>query len=231
MELTLSELIDEVVAQSDDPLIQLEAASRRAVELDQLGDALLNHFVDRSRRSGCTWTMIGQHLGVSRQAAQKRFVDAVDGTVTLERFTMRARQALEHAAEVARILNHNYVGTEHLLLGLFDVEGGLAAQVLTELGIGRKAVAKAILDRAGKGANAVSGPQPFTPYARKALEEAVNASAELGHNYVGTEHLLLGLYRGQEGVAKQTLEQLGASSDAVRDEVVKLLSGFEAGSA
>jgi hypothetical protein len=231
MELTLAELIDDVVAQADDTLMQLEAASRRAAELDELGDALLNHFVDRSRRSGYTWTEIGRHLGVTRQAAQKRFVDAVGGAVTLERFTMRARQALDHAREVASSLNHNYVGTEHLLLALFDIEGGLAAKALTELSVSRKAVEKVIIDRVERGAKAVPGSQSFTPRARKALEEAVNASIDLGHNYVGTEHLLLGLYRGQEGLAKQILEQLGAKPDIVRSEIVRLLSGFRASSA
>ncbi len=227
MEITLDELIRDVVARADDTLIQLEAASQRAAELDELGDALLNHFVDRTRRSGYTWTEIGRHLGVTRQAAQKRFVDAVGDTVTLERFTMRARQALDRAGEVASSLNHNYVGTEHELLALFDIEDGLAAEVLKKLSVTRKAVEKRVIAKVGKGPEAVSGPQPFTPHARKVLEEAINASVDLGHRYVGTEHLLLGLYRGQDGLARQILEQLGAKPDMVKVEVVALLSGFQ----
>jgi ABC-type transporter Mla subunit MlaD len=230
MDLTLDEQIRDVMARADDTLSQLEAASQRAVELGELGDALLNHFVDRSRRAGYTWTEIGQHLGVTRQAAQKRFVDAVGDTVTLERFTMRARRALDRAREVASSFNHNYVGTEHQLLALFDVEGGLAAKALENLSLTRKAVEKAIIDRVGKGPKAVSGSPPFTPRARKALQEAVKASLDLGHNYVGTEHLLLGLYRVQEGLAKQILERLGAKPDKVRAEVTRLLSGFQASS-
>jgi predicted transcriptional regulator len=230
MEITLTELIRDTLAQADNTLMQLEAASRRAAELDELGDALLNHFVDRSRRSGYTWAEIGRHLGVTRQAAQKRFVDSVGGSITLEPFTSRAREALDRAEGVASSLNHNYVGTEHQLLALFDIEDGLAAKALAKLSITRKAVEKGIIDRVGKGTEEVADSQPFTPRARKVLEEAINASVDLGHNYVGTEHLLLGLYRGQEGLAKQILEQLGAKPDMVRTEVVRLLSGFQAGS-
>ena len=229
---TLDGLIREVRDGSDDVLTQLQAASRKASELDELGDALLTHFVDRCRRSGRTWAEIGEHLGVTRQAAQKRFVDTIGDGVALERFTMRARAALDRAQEVAGSLNHNYVGTEHQLLALFDVEGGLAARALSEIGITRDAVEREVLAvvpgarsmLGGGGAGA--GPRPFTPRARKVLEEAVNVGLELGHNYVGTEHLLLGLYRGQEGLAMQILEKVGATRAATRAKVMELLAGF-----
>jgi ClpA/ClpB-like protein len=226
---TLDELIREVVAGADDPLLQLEAASQRAVELDDLGDALLSHFVDRARRSGHTWSEIGQHLGVTRQAAQKRFVDAIGATVTLERFTMRARQALARASVVASSLNHTYVGTEHQLLALMDIEDGLAAKALQTLAVTRKAVEKAVLDEVGKGPKALEGSLPFTPHARSALREALKAALELGHNYIGTEHLLLGLCR-QGGLAKQILQQLGATPDRIRTELIDLMRGFQASS-
>src|SRR5688500_15404150 len=115
---TLDGLIREVRDESDDVLLQLESASQKALELAELGDALLTHFVDRCRRSGRTWAEIGEHLGVTRQAAQKRFVDSIGDGVTFERFTMRARQALDAAQQAAEALQHNYVGTEHQLLGL-----------------------------------------------------------------------------------------------------------------
>lgn len=223
---TLDSLIREVQEESDDALVQLELASRKAADLAELGDSLLTHFVDRCRRSGRTWAEIGGHLGVTRQAVQKRFVDLVGEGVTFERFTMRARQALDRAEEVAGSLNHSYVGTEHQLLALFDIEGGIAARALEALGVTRSAAEKAVLARVGKGPNPTAGPYPFTPRARKVLEETVNVAIDLGHNYVGTEHLLLGLYRGQDGIALQVLEELGADRDAAKDQVVKLLSGY-----
>ena len=230
MTTTLDGLIREVRDQSGDVLIQLEAASRKASELDELGDALLTHFVDRCRRSGRTWAEIGEHLGVTRQAAQKRFVDTIGDFVSLERFTMRAREALDRSQEAAARLNHNYVGTEHQLLALFDIEDGLAAGALSELGVVRNAVEREVLAMVPRGAQAFAGsstgPRPFTPRARKVLEEAVSVALELGHNYVGTEHLLLGLYRGQEGVACLVLEKLGATREAAKAKVVELLIGL-----
>jgi len=230
MTTTLDGLIREVRAGSDDVLIQLQAASRKAGELDELGDALLTHFVDRCRRAGRTWAEIGEHLGVTRQAAQKRFVDTIGEGVSLDRFTTRARHAMDRAQEVASSLDHNYLGTEHQLLALFDIEGGLAGRVLSELGVSRGAVERSVLAVVPRGAVSAAGlargsvaARPFTPRARKVLEEAVNVSVELGHSYVGTEHLLLGLYRGQEGVAMQVLDKLGATREATRAKVIELL--------
>ena len=221
---TLDGLIRAVREESDDPLAQLEAASQRASELEELGDALLTHFVDRCRRAGRTWAEIGAHLGVTRQAAQKRFVDSIGDSVTFERFTLRARDALDQAQNVADSLQHNYVGTEHQLLALFDVDGGLASRVLSELGVTRRAVEREVLRRIPKGPQRVVGVRPLTPRARKVLEEALNAALELGHNYIGTEHLLLGLYRGQDGVALQVLEELGADRDLAKQKVIELLT-------
>jgi hypothetical protein len=222
---TLDGLIREVQATTDDVLEQLEAAARRAAELADLGDALLTHFVDRCRRSGATWADIGEHLGVTRQAVQKRFVDSTGDGVTFERFTLKARQALDLSQAVAERLKHNYVGTEHQLLALYDVEDGLGARALAELGVTQEAIEAEVVARVGKGPMPAPGPHPFTPRARKVLEEAVNVSLELGHNYIGTEHLLLGLYRGQAGLALQILEHLGASRDLAKQTVEHLLVG------
>lgn len=224
MAATLDELIRDVRSASDDVLVQLEAAAGRAGELAELGDALLTHFVDRCRRSGHTWAEIGAHLGVTRQAVQKRFVDAVGAGVSLERFTLRARQVLDRAQAVATDLQHSYVGTEHVLLALFDDREALGAMALDRLGVTRADVERFVLGRTGRGSHPAAGTQPFTPRARKVLEEAVNAALDLGHNYVGTEHLLLGLYRGQDGLAKQALEHLGAGPKLARDAVVSLLA-------
>ena len=227
MTVTLDGLIRDVQAASPNELLQLEAASQKAAELSDLGDALLNHFVDRCRRAGHTWAEIGQHLGVTRQAAQKRFVDAVGDGVTFERFTMRARHALDRAADAAAALQHNYIGTEHQLLALFDVDGGLAAAALDKLGVTRAQVEQRIIETVGRGPEPAPGPAPFTPRARKVLEEAVNAAVDLKHNYIGTEHILLGLYRGQEGLAFQILVRLGATKDRAQHVVAELLAGFE----
>lgn len=224
---TLDGLIREVQATTDDVLEQLEAASRRAAELAELGDALLTHFVDRCRRSGATWADIGEHLGVTRQAVQKRFVDSIGDGVTFERFTLKARQALDLSQAVAERLQHNYVGTEHQLLALYDVDDGIGARALIELGVTQDAIEAEVVANVGRGPKPAPGPHPFTPRARKVLEEAVNVALELGHNYVGTEHLLLGLYRGQAGLALQILEELGASRDLAKQTVLHLLVGFK----
>jgi hypothetical protein len=223
---TLDGLIREVQRESEDVLAQLEIASQRAAELADLGDSLLTHFVDRCRTAGRTWAEIGAHLGVTRQAVQKRFVDSVGDAVTMERFTMKARQVVDASRDVATAMRHNYVGTEHQLLALFDVEAALASRALAELGTSRGQVEREVLARVPHGTKAVSALQPLTPRARKVLEEAVNAAVDLGHNYVGSEHLLLGLYRGQEGVALQVLNALGITRDVAKQKVIELLARY-----
>src|SRR5262245_34283475 len=190
---TLDGLIHQVREQADDELVQLERASQLSEELGELADSLLTYFVDRCRVSGRTWAEIGAHLGVTRQAARKRFVDTVGDGVTLERFTMRARHALDRAGEVAGSMHHNYVGTEHQPPGQMNTAAGIAALALADLRISSQAVAAEITAAVGDGPSHAPGPRPLTPRARKVLEEAVNVSLDLGHNYVGTEHLLLGL--------------------------------------
>ena len=226
MEITLDGLIRDVQSQSDDLLEQLELAAHRAADLTELSDSLLSHFVDQCRKSGKTWAEIGEHLGVTRQAVQKRFVSGLQA-VAFERFTDRARRAVGQAQVEATALNHNYVGTEHQLLALFDTAGGISEVVLAELGVTHDTIRRAVLKQIGLGQSPVSGLLPFTPRATKVLEEAVIQAAELGHNYVGTEHLLLAMYRGQDGLAKQLLEKQGASRDAVRNKVIEKLAGFK----
>jgi biotin operon repressor len=224
VEVSLDSLIREIQAASPSTLEQLEVASQRAADLADVGDSLLSHFVDRCRKEGNTWAEIGEHLGVTRQAVQKRFVE---GPFTFERFTDRARLAIAHANDEARGMNHNYIGTEHLLLALVDTNGGVSDVVLQELGITRAAISKEIETRIGRGPTPVTGQQPFTPRAKKVLDEAINTAVELGHNYIGTEHLLMALFRGQDGLAKQVLEQHNASEAAVRTAVIEKLAGFQ----
>jgi hypothetical protein len=222
MEITLDSLIRDVQAASPVTLERLRAASERAAGLADLGDSLLSHFVDQSRKDGKTWAEIGAHLGVTRQAVQKRFVD---GPAAFERFTDRARLAVAHANDEARAMNHNYIGTEHLLLALFDTNGGVSDVVLRDLGLTKEATVEEIEAVIGRGPTAVTGQQPFTPRAKKVLDEAGSAAAELGHDYIGTEHLLLALFRGQDGLAKVVLWRRGAVESPVRVKIVEHHTG------
>ena len=144
-----------------------------------------------------------------------------------ERFTDRARRVVVLAQEEARMLNHNYIGTEHILLGLIHEGEGVAAKALESLGISLDAVREQVQEIIGQGQNAPSGHIPFTPRAKKVLELSLREALQLGHNYIGTEHILLGLIREGEGVAAQVLVKLGADLNRVRQQVIQLLSGYQ----
>ena len=146
-----------------------------------------------------------------------------------ERFTDRARRVVVLAQEEARVLHHNYIGTEHILLGLIQEGEGVAAKALESLGISLDAVRTEVKDIIGSGGNPPSGYIPFTPRAKKVLELALREALQLGHKYIGTEHILLGLIREGEGVAAQVLVKLGADLSRVRQQVISLLSGYEGG--
>ena len=135
------------------------------------------------------------------------------------------------AEEEARLLNHNYIGTEHLLLGLAHEGQGVAAQVLESLGISLEAVRAQVEEIIGQGQSAPTGQIPFTPRAKKVLELSLREALQLGHNYIGTEHILLGLIREGEGVAAQVLVKLGGGLPRVRQQVIQLLSGYAGGEA
>ncbi|HEV2309168.1 MAG TPA: Clp protease N-terminal domain-containing protein, partial [Acidimicrobiia bacterium] len=143
-----------------------------------------------------------------------------------ERFTDRARRVVVLAQEEARLLNHNYIGTEHILLGLIHEGEGVAAKALESLGISLEAVRAQVEEIIGHGGQAPSGHIPFTPRAKKVLELSLREALQLGHNYIGTEHILLGLIREGEGVAAQVLVKLGADLSRVRQQVIQLLSGY-----
>ena len=142
-----------------------------------------------------------------------------------ERFTDRARRVVVLAQEEARMLNHNYIGTEHILLGLIHEGEGVAAKALESLGISLEAVRSQVEEIIGQGQAAPTGHIPFTPRAKKVLELSLREALQLGHNYIGTEHILLGLIREGEGVAAQVLQKLGADLNRVRQQVIQLLSG------
>jgi ATP-dependent Clp protease ATP-binding subunit ClpC len=144
-----------------------------------------------------------------------------------ERFTDRARRVVVLAQEEARLLNHSYIGTEHILLGLIHEGEGVAAKALESLGISLEAVRSQVEEIIGQGGSSPSGHIPFTPRAKKVLELSLREALQLGHNYIGTEHILLGLIREGEGVAAQVLVKLGADLSRVRQQVIQLLSGYQ----
>jgi len=142
-----------------------------------------------------------------------------------EVFTDRARRVVVLAQEEARMLNHNYIGTEHLLLGLIHEGEGVAATALESLGISLQDVRQNVEEMIGRGQHELSGHIPFTPRTKKVLELSLRESQQLGHDYIGTEHILLGLIREAEGVAAQVLVKMGADLNRVRQQVLQLLGG------
>jgi ATP-dependent Clp protease ATP-binding subunit ClpC len=142
-----------------------------------------------------------------------------------EHFTERARQVVVLAQDEARTLKHNYIGTEHILLGLLRIEEGLAAQVLGSLAVTVEEVRAQVARIVGQGDEVTTGQIPFTPRAKKVLELSLREALSLGHNYIGTEHVLLGLVRENEGVAARILLDFDADADTVRNEVIGALSG------
>ena len=236
---TLQDLIREVQDDTPDPepLKLLETAAAMIRSLDDVGDAALGYFVDQARRAGHSWSEIGESLGVSKQAAQQRQVARTGGltTVTFERFTDRARRVVASSQDCAREFQHNYIGTEHLLLAQFSMPEGLAAQVLTESGLSVDIVRQAIRDRVGDGAQMPDGlgaqlPDgrlPFTPRAVEVFTGALATALELGHNYIGTEHLLLGIAR-TDGLASEILHSAGLDRSVLTPKVVAKLAPFQA---
>jgi ATP-dependent Clp protease ATP-binding subunit ClpC len=146
-----------------------------------------------------------------------------------ERFTDRARRVVVLAQEEARMLNHNYIGTEHILLGLIHEGEGVAAKALESMTISLDGVREQVTEIIGRGQSAPAGHIPFTPRAKKVLELSLREALQLGHNYIGTEHILLGLIREGDGVAAQVLQKLGADLNRVRQQVISLLAGYAGG--
>jgi ATP-dependent Clp protease ATP-binding subunit ClpC len=142
-----------------------------------------------------------------------------------ERFTDRARRVVVLAQEEARMFNHNYVGTEHILLGLMDEDQGVAARALEALGVGPEATRQQVEEIVGRGQGQVSGKIPFTPGSKKVLELSLSEAMQLGHDYIGTEHILLGLIREGDGVAARILGGFGVRLDPARAQVIRLLTG------
>ncbi|GAB3573418.1 Clp protease N-terminal domain-containing protein [Amycolatopsis endophytica] len=222
----LDDLIEAVKRQHPDadPLQHLADAVMLGEYLGDLADHLIGHFVDQARRSGASWTDIGTSMGVSKQAAQKRFVPKESADVAaFSRFTERARAAIVAAEKLARGAGSEQIGTGHVLVGVIDQREGLAAKAIEKLG--------ATPEQIGEAVNATLPPRvdelpvhiPFSPAARKVVELTVREALRLGHNYVGTEHMLLALLDQAEGPAFDVLTELGITKDAVEEEIRAML--------
>jgi ATP-dependent Clp protease ATP-binding subunit ClpA len=197
-----------------------------------VADHLIGHFVDQARRAGASWTDIGQHMGVSKQAAQKRFVPKAPEGLEYNldsgfgRFTPRARRAVASAQEEARKGKHAAIGPEHLVLGLLSQPEALAARALTDLGADAEAV-RAAVTTPGTEKKAVRGHLAISPAANGVLQRVLGEALRLDHNYIGTEHILLGILCEDQEPAARALIDLGVSHEAAEQWVVAALAQYE----
>ncbi len=233
----LDDLIEHVIDQhpDGDPLQHLADAVETSTHLGDVADHLIGHFVDQARRAGASWTEIGQHMGVSKQAAQKRFVpketlaDELDLPTSglFTRFTPRARNVVEHARDEAQRLGHAQVRSEHLILGLLGEPEGLAAKAVEALGAPGDQVREAVVAILGPGEDAAPKRLRFTRGAKKSLQLALREALHLGHNYIGTEHILLGLLRNEGELGSEVLIGLGVTHDRTEETVLAALAAFQ----
>jgi hypothetical protein len=202
----LDDLIEAIKKAHADPLDQLTDAVLVADHLSDVADHLIGHFVDQARRSGASWTAIGASLGVTKQAAQKRFVPKdpgqpadLDPNQGFGRFTQRARNVVVAAQNEARAAGNDQIGPEHLILGLLTEPEGLAGVAIVAQGVSLDAVRQAVTAALPPAAGEVPPLIPFSQRAKKVLELTVREALRRGHNYVGTEHILLALLELEDG--------------------------------
>lgn len=215
----------------DDPLERVEAAAALKDQIEHIADDLLDHFVKAARAAGSSWTQIGEALGVTRQAAQQRHGGLVERLVrglkagTFKRFTDRARTAVIAAQTAARDRGHASVDTEHILLGLFaHDDGNVATVALGRLGLDRATVDRLVDERSPSSGSPVRGHLPFSPLSKKTLELSLREALRLGHNYIGCEHIVLGLARvGRSGVAGEILSDRGVTYDRLEATIRDVL--------
>ncbi|ODQ85406.1 Clp protease N-terminal domain-containing protein [Mycolicibacterium holsaticum] len=222
----LDDLIDVIKEVHSEPLEQLTDAVLAAEALGEIADHLIGHFVDQARRSGASWTEIGKCMGVTKQAAQKRFVpkaDALDPNSGFSRFTPRARNVIVVAQNTAHNAGNVEITPDHLLLGLFDDPEGLAAKLLAGQGIDADAVANAV-QLPPRTEGDLPALTPFNSAAKKALELTFRQALRLGHNYIGTEHILLALWEAEDDDG--VLHGLGMDRDRFEADLVAALEPF-----
>ncbi len=225
----LDDLIERVRAQhpDGDPLALLSDAVLVAEQLGEVSDHLIGHFVDQARRAGASWTDIGRSMGVTKQAAQKRFVPRptadVPDTGTWARFTDRARGVLTGAQERARATGHPEATPEHVLLALVADPDSLAGKAITAQGAALDTVAEVATGALGEGPGAPPGQVPFSGAARQLLAVTLREAVRLGHNYVGTEHILLALLDDEASVPAALLGGLGVTKAGSEQAILDML--------
>jgi hypothetical protein len=221
LNISLADLIARMDAElpDTDNLARISEAQLRAHTLADLGEQLVGHYVGQAKQAGASWTQIGEAIGVSKQAAQQRWVPTM-----FDRFTKRARHAVVLAQEAARVRKHHYIGTEHLLLGLLGESDGLAGQMLVAMAGSTEAVTQAVDAKVEPGTENAPAKIPFTLKGKEALEQAIIQAKELDHNFVGTEHMLLALLAVQDGVAAEVLAELNVDLATVLEKTLELLA-------
>jgi hypothetical protein len=237
----LDDLIEAIKKVHPEPLDQLTDAMIAADHLGDVADHLIGHFVDQARRSGASWTEIGQAMGVTKQAARKRFQPKdlgspsdLDPAQGFGRFTLRARNVVMTAHEEAKAAGNNEVGPAHLVLGLLRDPGAVAGQVIVEQGVSLDDVRRQAIAALPAGVEGAQVPEvvPYDLEARKALELTFREALRLGHNYIGTEHILLALLEleaSDEG--EGLLTGLGLDKAATQTKVVAMLAAIVTGRA
>jgi hypothetical protein len=221
----LDDLIAAITRAHSDALEQLSDAVVAADHLDDVADHLIGHFVDQARRSGASWTDIGRSIGVTKQAARKRFVPRVPGEATgidtndgFSRFTLRARNVITSAQNEARAAGNDEIGVPHLALGLLSEPDGLAAKEFHAQGVVPDTIRRTVAATLPPPATEVPELIPFDAQAKKALELTFREALRLGHNYVGTEHILLALLELEDGSG--TLTGLGLDKTRTETNVI-----------
>ncbi|WP_318213769.1 Clp protease N-terminal domain-containing protein [Streptomyces sp. SCL15-6] len=224
----LDELINAIKKAHAEPLEQLQDAVIAGEHLGEVADHLIGHFVDQARRSGASWTDIGRRMGVTRQAAQKRFVPKesadLDASQGFSRYTPRARNAVMAAHNEAVAAGATEGLPEHLLLGVLTERDGLAAKAITQQGVPLDAVREAAMAVLPPAADEVPELVPYGPAAKKVLELTFREALRLGHNYIGTEHILLALLEHEHGDG--VLSGLGIGKEAIERYVTETVSRF-----
>ena len=228
----LDDLIEAIKQAHSDALDQLTDAVLAAEHLGDVADHLIGHFVDQARRSGASWTDIGRSMGVTKQAARKRFLPKdpgeasdLDASQGFSRFTPRARNAVVSAQNEAQAAEHDEIRCEHLLLGLLSEPDGLAARAIVEQGVSLDTLRQTATAALPPAADHVPALIPFDAQARKALELTFREALRLGHNYVGTEHILLALLELEDGTG--LLSGLGVDKATTEATVTAALAAHE----
>ncbi|MYW92581.1 ATP-dependent Clp protease ATP-binding subunit [Amycolatopsis rubida] len=226
----LDDLIGAIKANNEkDALAQLTDAVYVGQHLGDVADHLIGHFVDQARRNGASWTDIGASMGVSKQAAQKRFVPKSDDSPggiqrTFGRYTDRARHVVVAAQQAAIESESPGIDTVHLLLGLLSEPDALAAGAIVAQGVTLAAVKEAAEARLPAPVDNAPDPVPFAPAGKKALELTLRESLRLGHNYIGTEHILLGILEQGEGAGYEVLAALGVDKEQAETKIKEYLA-------